>query len=136
MKASEKEDFKSPTKTSKQSRKEKFKIPISNQFEALTNETEDTPAPIPTKEKEDKIPPVMMITQNYNLILQEINRIAPNTEAVLTRDFIKLLPNSSDTHRIITSYLKEEKTDFYITNPPSKKLLKLILISLTKLKLI
>ncbi|GFT00992.1 hypothetical protein NPIL_37851 [Nephila pilipes] len=54
LKASEKEDFKSPTKTSKQPRKEKekFQIPISNQFEALTNEMEETPDPTPTQEKQ------------------------------------------------------------------------------------
>ncbi|GFT52347.1 hypothetical protein NPIL_297841 [Nephila pilipes] len=45
IKASDKEGFKFPTKTSKQPRKEKFAIPISNSFEALTNETEETPAP-------------------------------------------------------------------------------------------
>ncbi|GFT93650.1 hypothetical protein NPIL_56711 [Nephila pilipes] len=120
IKASEKEDFKSPVKTTKQPRKEKFKITTSNQFEVLTKEKEDEPAPTPTLENE-KIPPVMMkINQNYNLIIQEINRIASNTEAVLTRDFIKLIPFCSGSHRIITSYLREEKIDFYLTNPPSK----------------
>ncbi|GFT70475.1 hypothetical protein NPIL_348671 [Nephila pilipes] len=120
IKASEKEDFKSPVKTTKQPRKEKFKITTSNQFEVLTKEKEDEPAPTPTLEKE-KIPPVMMkINQNYILIIQEINRIASNTEAALTRDFIKLIPFCSGSHRIITSHLREEKIDFYLTNPPSK----------------
>ncbi|GFS48003.1 nucleic-acid-binding protein from transposon X-element [Nephila pilipes] len=70
---------------------------------------------------------MMRITQNYNLILQEINRIAPNTEAVLAPDFIKLLPYRSNNHRAIPSYLREDEIDFYVTNPPSKKHIKIIL---------
>ncbi|GFT82329.1 hypothetical protein NPIL_75301 [Nephila pilipes] len=45
MKASENEGFISPTKTSKQPRKEKFTIPISNPFEVLTN-VKEVPAPL------------------------------------------------------------------------------------------
>ncbi|GFU48743.1 hypothetical protein NPIL_165871 [Nephila pilipes] len=52
IKASDREGFKSPTKNSKQIRKEKFKIPTSNQFEVLTKEKEDEPAPTLTTEKE------------------------------------------------------------------------------------
>ncbi|GFS71223.1 hypothetical protein NPIL_526701 [Nephila pilipes] len=55
-KASEKDDFRSPTKTSKHPRKEKenFQIPITNQFEALTNQVEETPAPtLPQEKKQD-----------------------------------------------------------------------------------
>ncbi|GFT37159.1 hypothetical protein NPIL_200131 [Nephila pilipes] len=57
MKASEKDDFRSPTKTSKQPRKEKekFQIPITNQFEALTNQVEDTPAPTLSQEKKQDL---------------------------------------------------------------------------------
>ncbi|GFT46168.1 hypothetical protein NPIL_645611 [Nephila pilipes] len=56
MKASEKDDFRSPNKTSKQPRKEKenFQIPITNQFEALTNQVEETPAPTLPQEKVDQ----------------------------------------------------------------------------------
>ncbi|GFT27478.1 hypothetical protein NPIL_519911 [Nephila pilipes] len=77
IKASEKEDFKTPTKTTKQPRTEnKFTLPISNPFEALNKKTDEI-QDLPTtqekeKVKEDKVPSGMMhMTQNYNLILQE-----------------------------------------------------------------
>ncbi|GFU10881.1 hypothetical protein NPIL_648701 [Nephila pilipes] len=57
IKASKKEGFKSPTKAIKQPRKEKFTLPISNSFEAITKEMDKTPDPTPTKENEDKIAP-------------------------------------------------------------------------------
>ncbi|GFT18494.1 hypothetical protein NPIL_413131 [Nephila pilipes] len=57
MKTSEKEGFKSPTKTAKQPRKEKFALPIFNPFEALNKEADGNQDPPPTKEKEKEIIP-------------------------------------------------------------------------------
>ncbi|GFU41689.1 hypothetical protein NPIL_665061 [Nephila pilipes] len=52
----------------------------------------------------EKFPPIMMrLGNNYNLIFQEITGVANNTEALLARDYIKILPSCSDSHRQTTS---------------------------------
>ncbi|GFT21239.1 uncharacterized protein NPIL_142331, partial [Nephila pilipes] len=119
--------FRSP----KQPRKDvNISLPISNPFDVLTQQQDNSQDIPPNLQKpsNDKIPPVMIhLSQNYSLMLQEVNRIAPNTELVLEGNYIKLFPSCCDNHRVITSFLKEEKVDYYIIKTPSQKPIKVIL---------
>ncbi|GFU86254.1 hypothetical protein TNCV_369101 [Trichonephila clavipes] len=59
-----------------------------------------------------KIPPIhLKFKQNYNLILQEIQRLYPKTKTKLSGEFLKIFAASSDDHRDITNLLIEKRSN-------------------------
>ncbi|GFX76083.1 uncharacterized protein TNCV_2299981 [Trichonephila clavipes] len=103
------EDFKIPRKTAK----------ILNT--ANDDVEEFTPAA-------PKIKPVMMkLFPEYNLILQEIHRTRPTATNTHIGGYIKIQAESSDHHREITQFLTDKGVQYYVTDPPANRPLKLVI---------
>ncbi|GBN77151.1 hypothetical protein AVEN_15526-1 [Araneus ventricosus] len=92
-------------------------ILLKNAFNGLT-ESSDEPKPLPIN---------IRITENYNLLLQEINRKFPGTENKHSNGYIKTTPKNSDDYRDITKLLKEKKQDFYIMVPRDERPIKVVI---------
>ncbi|GFU50317.1 uncharacterized protein TNCV_301501 [Trichonephila clavipes] len=122
------EEFKIPRKKSKSNNvpKEDNKIiATKNKFAALNspnNDVEDvTPAAL-------KVKPIMMkLFPEYNLILQEIYRTQPTATNTPVGGWIKIQAESSDHHREITSFFTDKKCQYYVTDPPANRPLKLVI---------
>ncbi|GFX29395.1 probable RNA-directed DNA polymerase from transposon BS [Trichonephila clavipes] len=75
-----------------------------------------------------KIPPIhLKFKENYNLILQEIQRLYPKTKTKLSGEFLKIFAASSDDHRDITNLLVEKKEQYFALNPTLNRPQKVVL---------
>ncbi|GFT18317.1 hypothetical protein NPIL_532141, partial [Nephila pilipes] len=123
-------NFQIPLKTAKQSKITKNNNTITetvNKFNTLriNNQVDVAEALSPPQ---DKIQPVMLrLTADYNLILQNIQKIAPLSINKLSGNYIKILPDSSDEHREITKYLKEKNAEYCITQPQNMRPQKVVI---------
>ncbi|GBN11892.1 hypothetical protein AVEN_96365-1 [Araneus ventricosus] len=102
-KTNDNSNFITPSKrhTAKQSQSQQIiqpQIQLKNAFNGLT-ERSDEPKPLPIN---------IRITDNYNLLLQEINRKFPGTENKRSDGYMKTTPKNSDDYRDITKLLKEK----------------------------
>ncbi|GBO34199.1 Nucleic-acid-binding protein from transposon X-element [Araneus ventricosus] len=114
-------DFKlvSPKKAAK-IRNDVIKSPIktSNKFNELTNLDENKPL-IPTIN--------LKMDANYNLILQEINRLYPETENKLIRGFINIKTNSLENREGIINLLKKNGKEFILSESNEDRPLKVVI---------
>ncbi|GFX88632.1 uncharacterized protein TNCV_2660431 [Trichonephila clavipes] len=122
------EEFKIPLKTSKGNNvpKEDNKIiETKNKFTAVNsanNDVEDVTQAAP------KVKPIMMkLFPQYNLIIQEIHRTHPTTTNTHVGGYIKIQAESSNHHREITSFLTDKQVQYYVTDPPANRPLKLVI---------
>ncbi|GFS89333.1 nucleic-acid-binding protein from transposon X-element [Trichonephila clavipes] len=75
-----------------------------------------------------KIPPIhLKFKENYNLILQEIQRLYPKTKTKLSGEFLKIFAASSDNHRDITKLLVEKNEQYFALNPTLNRPQKVVL---------
>ncbi|GFW34832.1 uncharacterized protein TNCV_2698121 [Trichonephila clavipes] len=75
-----------------------------------------------------RIKPIMMkLFPEYNLILQEIHRTHPTATNTHVGGWIKIQTESSDHHREITSFLSDKKCQYYVTDPPANRPLKVVI---------
>ncbi|GFT52231.1 uncharacterized protein TNCV_2530921 [Trichonephila clavipes] len=75
-----------------------------------------------------RIKPIMMkLFPEYNLILQEIHRTHPTATNTHVGGWIKIQAESSDHHREITSFLSDKKCQYYVTDPPANRPLKVVI---------
>ncbi|GFX78120.1 uncharacterized protein TNCV_5134681 [Trichonephila clavipes] len=122
------EEFKIPRKTSKGINvpKEDNKIiATKNKFAALNsanNDVEDVTPAAP------RVKPIMMkLFPEYNLILQEIHRTHPTATNTHVGGWIKIQAENSDHHREITLFLADKKCQYYVTDPPANRPLKVVI---------
>ncbi|GFW02995.1 uncharacterized protein TNCV_156151 [Trichonephila clavipes] len=121
------EDFKIPRKTAKSNTvpKENIKINSKNKFAALNTANDDVEDVTPAA---PKVKPVMMkLFPEYNLILQEIHRTHPTATNTHIGGYIKIQAESSDHHREITQFLTDKGVQYYVTDPPANRPLKLVI---------
>ncbi|GFU63035.1 uncharacterized protein TNCV_4186521 [Trichonephila clavipes] len=122
------EEFKLPRKTSKGTNvpKEDSKIiATKNKFAALNSADKDVEVVTPAA---PRIKPIMMkLFPEYNLILQEIHRTHPTATNTHVGGWIKIQTESSDHHREITSFLSDKKCQYYVTDPPANRPLKVVI---------
>ncbi|GFT87271.1 uncharacterized protein TNCV_3953891 [Trichonephila clavipes] len=122
------EEFKIPRKTSKGSNvpKEDSKIiATKNKFAALNSADKDVEDVTPAA---PRIKPIMMkLFPEYNLILQEIHRTHPTATNTHVGGWIKIQAESSDHHREITLFLSDKKCQYYVTDPPANRPLKVVI---------
>ncbi|GFT45293.1 probable RNA-directed DNA polymerase from transposon BS [Trichonephila clavipes] len=121
------EDFKIPRKTAKSNTvpKENIKINSKNKFAALNTANDDVEDVTPAA---PKVKPVMMkLFPEYNLILQEIHRTHPTATNTHIGGYIKIQAESSDHHREITQFLTDKGCQYYVTDPPANRPLKLVI---------
>ncbi|GFU02304.1 uncharacterized protein TNCV_1238231 [Trichonephila clavipes] len=89
---------------------------------SANNDVEDVTPAAP------KIKPIMIkLFPEYNLILQEIHRTHPTATNTHVGGWIKIQAESSDHHREITSFLTDKKCQYYVTDPPANRPLKLVI---------
>ncbi|GFV63989.1 putative RNA-directed DNA polymerase from transposon X-element [Trichonephila clavipes] len=63
-------------------------------------------------------PPIhLKFADNYNLIMQEINRNFPKTRSKLSGEYLLIFASTSDDHRDITLFLKEKGEQFFAFHP-------------------
>ncbi|GBN98670.1 Nucleic-acid-binding protein from transposon X-element [Araneus ventricosus] len=98
-------------------------IQTENRFNVLA-ETAD-----PTNEQEVLKPqPVMLkITDNYNLLLQKINREFKGIHSNLANGYIRIHPTDDKSHKGIIDLLRSEKAFFYVVQPASERPIKVVL---------
>ncbi|GFU09372.1 uncharacterized protein TNCV_143561 [Trichonephila clavipes] len=122
------EEFKLPRKTSKGSNvpKEDSKIiATKNKFAALNSADKDVEDVTPAA---PRIKPIMMkLFPEYNLILQEIHRTHPTATNTHVGGWIKIQAENSDHHREITLFLSDKKCQYYVTDPPANRPLKVVI---------
>ncbi|GFT16203.1 nucleic-acid-binding protein from transposon X-element [Trichonephila clavipes] len=75
-----------------------------------------------------KVKPIMLkYKNNFNLILQHLNRKYPDSVNKLTGEYIKITAASIDQHGEITNELKEKGEEFYAVPSPGDRPLKRVL---------
>ncbi|GFT04056.1 hypothetical protein TNCV_3346101 [Trichonephila clavipes] len=75
-----------------------------------------------------KVKPIMLrYKNNFNLILQHLNRKYPDSVNKLTGEYIKITAASIDQHGEITKELKEKGEEFYAVPSPGDRPLKMVL---------
>ncbi|GFX75378.1 nucleic-acid-binding protein from transposon X-element [Trichonephila clavipes] len=91
-------------------------VSTTNQFQALTG-SDALPTPDPTAvpvAHPPQDPPIhIKFANNYNLILQEINRKFPKTKSKLSGEYLRIFASTTDDHRDITLFLKEKGVQFF-----------------------
>ncbi|GFW69125.1 hypothetical protein TNCV_511701 [Trichonephila clavipes] len=92
-------------------------IPVNNPFSVLTIEDNNMEV-VGSAETNDiaqpKVKPIMLrYKNNFNLILQHLNRKYPDSVNKLTGEYIKITAASIDQHGEITKELKEKGEEFY-----------------------
>ncbi|GFW42985.1 RNA-directed DNA polymerase from mobile element jockey [Trichonephila clavipes] len=70
---------------------------------------------------------MMKLFPEYNLILQEIHRTHPTATNTHIGGYIKIQAESSDHHREITQFLTDKGCQYYVTDPPANRPLKLVI---------
>ncbi|GFU86367.1 uncharacterized protein TNCV_246551 [Trichonephila clavipes] len=70
---------------------------------------------------------MMKLFPEYNLILQDIHRTHPTATNTHVGGWIKIQAESSDHHREITSFLSDKKCQYYVTDPPANRPLKVVI---------
>ncbi|GFW98396.1 uncharacterized protein TNCV_3454251, partial [Trichonephila clavipes] len=122
------EEFKIPRKTSKGINvpKEDNKIiATKNKFAALNSVNKDVEDVTPAA---PRVKPIMMkLFPEYNLILQEIHRTHPTVTNTHVGGWIKIQAENSDHHREITLFLSDKKCQYYVTDPPANRPLKVVI---------
>ncbi|GFW90823.1 uncharacterized protein TNCV_2418181 [Trichonephila clavipes] len=94
-------------------------------LEALNTANDDVEDVTPAA---PKVKPVMMkLFPEYNLILQEIHRTHPTATNTHIGGYIKIQAESSDHHREITQFLTDKGCQYYVTDPPANRPLKLVI---------
>ncbi|GFT61933.1 uncharacterized protein TNCV_4497341 [Trichonephila clavipes] len=121
-------DFKIPRKTAKSNTVPKENIKITstkNKFAALNTANDDVEDVTPAA---PKVKPVMMkLFPEYNLILQDIHRTHPTATNTHIGGYIKIQAESADHHREITKFLTDKQVQYYVTDPPANRPLKLVI---------
>ncbi|GFY26526.1 uncharacterized protein TNCV_2878561 [Trichonephila clavipes] len=71
----------------------------------------------------------MKLFPEYNLILQEIHRTHPTATNTHVGGWIKIQAENSDHHREkkITLFLSDKKCQYYVTDPPANRPLKVVI---------
>ncbi|GBM91364.1 Nucleic-acid-binding protein from transposon X-element [Araneus ventricosus] len=93
-------------------------IKTSNKFNELTNLDED----------KTQIPTInLKMDSNYNLILQEINKLYPETENKLIRGFINIKTNSLENREGIINLLKKNGKEFILSESNEDRPLKVVI---------
>ncbi|GFU41646.1 nucleic-acid-binding protein from transposon X-element [Trichonephila clavipes] len=90
-------------------------VSTTNQFQALTgSDALPTPDPQRCQLPTPQDPPIhIKFANNYNLILQEINRKFPKTKSKLSGEYLRIFASTTDDHRDITLFLKEKGVQFF-----------------------
>ncbi|GBO13820.1 hypothetical protein AVEN_210902-1 [Araneus ventricosus] len=120
-----------PRKKAARIQLEKSNSPIktTNRFENLM----DTPENVNTNDTQIKIstPDInLKLTDGYNLTIQEIARIFPETICKYHRGFIRISPHSlEDRDKIIESLDKSEK-EYVLSEPPESRPIKIVIKNL------
>ncbi|GFR10758.1 uncharacterized protein TNCT_422041 [Trichonephila clavata] len=101
-------------------------IKTTNSFAALSTAKSDAENVTPDP---SKVKPIMMrMTTSYNLILQELHRTYPTATNTHINGFIKIVAETEDDHRAITSFLTTKMMQYYVMDPPpSDRPLKLVI---------
>ncbi|GIY61810.1 hypothetical protein CEXT_559251 [Caerostris extrusa] len=75
-----------------------------------------------TQPQELKTQPIMLtLTNNYSLALQEIHRRFADITKRLAKDYFKIYPQSEDNYHCITTYLLDDKLEYYIIKPKNER---------------
>ncbi|GFT97025.1 nucleic-acid-binding protein from transposon X-element [Trichonephila clavipes] len=75
-----------------------------------------------------KIPPIhLKFEENYNLIMQEINRKYPKTNSKLSGEYLRIFASTADERKEIISFLKERREQFFALHPQDSKPPKIVI---------
>ncbi|GBL84660.1 hypothetical protein AVEN_191117-1 [Araneus ventricosus] len=118
----------SPRKAAKiRKPKEKPEISTDNKFKELMEIDNDNDN-AKTEETKIQIPEInLKIDANYNLTLQEINRMYPDTQNKLVKGFISIQATSNDNRNNIIEYLKKNDKEFILLEAYSNRPLKVVI---------
>ncbi|GFR26484.1 hypothetical protein TNCT_470031 [Trichonephila clavata] len=75
-----------------------------------------------------KIDPIMLkFTENYNLILQDLQRSHPMAEKSYVGEYKKIITETDEHDREITQIFTDKKLDYFVIQPINNRLLNLII---------
>ncbi|GBN44653.1 hypothetical protein AVEN_211196-1 [Araneus ventricosus] len=102
-------------------------ISISNKFKDLMEiDTDNNNSK--TEETKIQMPAInLKIDANYNLTLQEINRLYPDTQNKLVKGFISIQATSNDHRNSIIEYLKNNNKEFVLSEAYADRPLKVVI---------
>ncbi|GBO39146.1 hypothetical protein AVEN_113218-1 [Araneus ventricosus] len=97
----------------------KFKELMEIDTESNISKTEETKIQIPAIN--------LKIDANYNLTLQEINKLYPDTQNKLVKGFISIQETSNDRRNSIIEYLKNNNKEFFLSEAHADRSLKVVI---------
>ncbi|GFW38524.1 hypothetical protein TNCV_5121981 [Trichonephila clavipes] len=108
------EEFKLPKKAARTIKEipiEKVVCTTGNKFSVL----EEEEAPPGKSSSPLTVKPIMLkIVENYNLIVQDVNRKFPGTVNKMAGNYIKIQPATPDDHREIVTHLENIRAQHYV----------------------
>ncbi|GBO23575.1 hypothetical protein AVEN_210875-1, partial [Araneus ventricosus] len=102
-------------------------ISTSNKFKELMEIDNESNTPN-NDETKIQIPAInLKIDANYNLTLQEINKLYPDTQNKLIKGFISIQATSIDRRNSIIEYLKNNNKEFFLSEAHTDRPLKVVI---------
>ncbi|GBN95118.1 hypothetical protein AVEN_152118-1 [Araneus ventricosus] len=115
--------IKKPTAVPEITTANKFKDLMELDNESTISENEETKIQIPAIN--------LKIDANYNLTLQEIIKLYPDTQNKLVKGFISIQATSNDRRNSIIDYLKNNNKEFFLSEAHADRPLKVVIKDLT-----
>ncbi|GFR07494.1 hypothetical protein TNCT_459311 [Trichonephila clavata] len=70
---------------------------------------------------------MLIFIENYNLILQNLQRSHPTAEKSYVGEYIKIIAETDQHHREITQIFTDKKLEYFVIQPINNKPLKLVI---------